>query len=58
MEISELLGLVLASIAVGSKKIENLVKGSKWREQGGTSQPNWTLSSSSIMNARSLKILS
>jgi len=39
------------------EKIENLVKRSKWGGQGGTSQTNWTLSSSSITNARSLKIL-
>jgi hypothetical protein len=30
MKLSELLGLVPVSIPVGSKKIENLVKGSKW----------------------------
>jgi hypothetical protein len=52
MKVSELAGLVPVVIAVGSKKIENLVKGSKWGEHGETSQPNWTLSSSSITNAR------
>jgi hypothetical protein len=53
MKLSELAPVV---IAVGSKKIENLVKGSKWGEHDAASQPNWTLSSSSITNARSLKI--
>ncbi len=56
MKLSELVGLVPVVIAVGSKKIENFVKGSKWGEHGEASQPNWTLSSSSITNARSLKI--
>ncbi len=56
MKLSELVGLVPVVIAVGSKKIENLVKGSKWGEHGEATQPNWTLPSSSITNARSLKI--
>jgi hypothetical protein len=57
MELSELIGLVSINLAIGLKKIENLVKGSKWEEQGEVSQANWILSSSSITNARSWKIL-
>jgi hypothetical protein len=57
MKLSELVGLVPVSIPVGSKKIENLVKGSKCGGYCGTSQQNWILSNSSIINARSVKIL-
>jgi hypothetical protein len=57
MKLSELVGLGSVSIAVGSEKIENLVKVFKCGVQGGASQPNWSLSSSSITNVRSLKIL-
>ena len=35
MKLSELIGLAPVSIAIGSTKIENLVKGSEWGDQVG-----------------------
>jgi hypothetical protein len=57
MKLSEFVGLAPVSIAVSSKKIENLVKVFKWGRQDGASQTNSILFSFSITNARSLKIL-
>ena len=56
MKLSELVGLVPVSIGVGSKKFENLAKGSKWGAQFGVSQPKPDFWNFSILNDRKLKL--
>jgi hypothetical protein len=56
MKLSELVRLVYVSLAIGSKKIAKTWGRIQRGDQGGASQPNWILASSSISNDRSLKI--
>ena len=49
MKLSKLVGLEPVSIAVSSKNVESLAKGStKGEGQGALYQLNWTLASSSV----------